>query len=152
MSSVTLSSDKKNPVSTESNGGIPQPQQPQNAPTKSGLGLSRIWDSYGMLVVFAVVFIGCVIFVPNFGSFINMKGLGLAISMSGMVACGMLFCLASGDFDLSVASVIACAGVTTAVVINMTESLWIGVGAGLLLGAACGLINGFVIARLKSMR
>lgn len=50
MSSVTLSSDKKNPVSTESNGGIPQPQQPQNAPTKSGLGLSRIWDSYGMLV------------------------------------------------------------------------------------------------------
>jgi predicted ABC-type sugar transport system permease subunit len=81
-----------------------------------------------------VLFIACVIFVPNFGSFINMKGLGLAISMSGMVACGMLFCLASGDFDLSVASVIACAGVTAAVVINMTESLWIGVFAGLLLG------------------
>ena len=35
-----------------------------------------------MLVVFAVLFIGCVIFVPNFASFINMKGLGLAISMS----------------------------------------------------------------------
>ncbi|EPZ7739889.1 TPA: L-arabinose ABC transporter permease AraH, partial [Yersinia enterocolitica] len=114
MSSVTLSSDKKTPAS-------PQSQPPQEAPAKRGLGLSRIWDSYGMLVVFAVVFIGCVIFVPNFGSFINMKGLGLAISMSGMVACGMLFCLASGDFDLSVASVIACAGVTTAVVINMTE-------------------------------
>ncbi|WP_085903064.1 L-arabinose ABC transporter permease AraH [Yersinia enterocolitica] len=142
MSSVTLSSDKKTiPTS-------PQSQPPQEAPAKRGLGLSRIWDSYGMLVVFAVVFIGCVIFVPNFGSFINMKGLGLAISMSGMVACGMLFCLASGDFDLSVASVIACAGVTTAVVINMTESLWLG-GAGLLLGALCGLINGFVIARLK---
>ncbi|MET1557898.1 L-arabinose ABC transporter permease AraH [Yersinia enterocolitica] len=140
MSSVTLSSDKKTiPTS-------PQSQPPQEAPAKRGLGLSRIWDSYGMLVVFAVVFIGCVIFVPNFGSFINMKGLGLAISMSGMVACGMLFCLASGDFDLSVASVIACAGVTTAVVINMTESLWLG---GLLLGALCGLINGFVIARLK---
>ncbi|HHX9059905.1 TPA: L-arabinose ABC transporter permease AraH, partial [Yersinia enterocolitica] len=131
MSSVTLSSDKKTPAS-------PQSQPPQEAPAKRGLGLSRIWDSYGMLVVFAVVFIGCVIFVPNFGSFINMKGLGLAISMSGMVACGMLFCLASGDFDLSVASVIACAGVTTAVVINMTESLWLGVGAGLLLGALCG--------------
>jgi L-arabinose transport system permease protein len=72
-----------------------------------------------------VLFIGCD-FVPNFASFINMKGLGLAISMSGMVACGMLFCLASGDFDLSVASVIACAGVTTAVVINLTESLWWG--------------------------
>lgn len=116
---------------------------------KKGLHLSRIWDSYGMLVVFAALFIACLIFVPNFGSFINMKGLGLAISMSGMVACGMLFCLASGDFDLSVASVIACAGVTAAVVINMTESLWIGIFAGLMLGAVCGLVNGFVIARLK---
>ncbi|MBA0215937.1 L-arabinose ABC transporter permease AraH [Pectobacterium brasiliense] len=116
---------------------------------KSGMGLSRIWDNYGMLVVFAVLFLGCAIFVPNFATFINMKGLGLAISMSGMVACGMLFCLASGDFDLSVASIIACAGVATAVVINISESLWIGVGAGLLLGVAFGLLNGFVIARLK---
>ena len=70
-------------------------------------------------------------------------------TLEGMVACGMLFCLASGDFDLSVASVIACAGVTTAVVINLTESLWIGVAAGLLLGVLCGLVNGFVIAKLK---
>ena len=118
-------------------------------PPTRRVNLSRIWDNFGMLVVFAVLFIGCTIFVPNFGSLINMKGLGLAMSMSGMVACGMLFCLASGDFDLSVASVIACAGVTTAVVINMTESLWIGITAGLLLGVACGFVNGFVIAKLK---
>lgn len=118
-------------------------------PPAKRVNLGRIWDNFGMLVVFAVLFIGCTLFVPNFGTLINMKGLGLAMSMSGMVACGMLFCLASGDFDLSVASVIACAGVTTAVVINMTESLWIGIAAGLLLGVICGFINGFVIAKLK---
>lgn len=129
------------PSSTTSSATPPTPTHRMN--------LSRIWDNFGMLVVFAVLFIGCTIFVPNFGSLINMKGLGLAMSMSGMVACGMLFCLASGDFDLSVASVIACAGVTTAVVINMTESLWIGIFAGLLLGVACGFVNGFVIAKLK---
>jgi L-arabinose transport system permease protein len=39
--------------------------------------------------------------------------------------------------------------VVTAVVINMTESLWIGVGAGLVLGMITGFINGFVIARLN---
>lgn len=102
-----------------------------------------------MLVVFAVLFIACAIFVLNFATFINMKGLGLAIFMLGMVACGMLFCFAFGDFDFFVAFVIACAGVTTAVVINLTESLWIGVAAGLLLGVFCGLVNGFVIAKLK---
>ena len=116
--------------------------------TRSAFSFSRVWDQFGMLVVLRCCLLAAD-FVPNFASFINMKGLGLAISMSGMVACGMLFCLASGDFDLSVASVIACAGVTTAVVINMTESMWIGIGAGLLLGALSGLVNGFVIARLK---
>ncbi len=115
----------------------------------SSFSFGRIWEQYGMLVVFALLFLACAIFVPNFATFVNMKGLGLAVSLSGMVACGMLFCLASGDFDLSVASVIACAGVTTAVVINMTESLWIGVLAGLALGAVSGLINGLVIAWLK---
>lgn len=116
--------------------------------TRSTFSFARIWDQFGMLVVFAVLFIGCVIFVPNFASFVNMKGLGLAISMSGWWPAACCFA-ASGDFDLSVASVIACAGVTTAVVINLSESLWLGIAAGLLLGALSGTVNGFVIARLK---
>jgi len=121
-----------------------------SAPAKaSRFSFGRIWDNFGMLVVFAVLFLACVVFVPNFASLINMKGLGLAMSMSGMVACGMLFCLASGDFDLSVASVIACSGVVCAVVINLSESLWLGVAAGLVLGVISGFINGFVIAKLK---
>ena len=49
---------------------------------KSSFSFGRIWDQYGMLVVFAVLFIACAIFVPNFATFINMKGLGLAISRS----------------------------------------------------------------------
>lgn len=102
-----------------------------------------------MLVVFAVFFIVCVIFVLNFVIFINMKGLGLVIFMSGMVVCGMLFCFVFGDFDFFVVFVIVCAGVITAVVINLIESLWIGVVAGLLLGVFCGLVNGFVIVKLK---
>lgn len=111
--------------------------------------LTQIWDNYGMLVIFASLFIVCSFVIPNFASFINMKGLGLAISLSGMVACGMMLCLASGDFDLSVGSVIACAGVTTAIVINSTESVFIGIIAGLGLGILVGFINGFVVAVLK---
>ncbi len=110
---------------------------------------NKIWSSYGMLLIFFVIFISACLFIPNFATVINMKGLGLAISMSGMVACGMLFCLAAGEIDLSVASVIACAGVVTAVVINTTQSVSLGILAGLSLGAIIGLINGFVIAKLK---
>lgn len=111
--------------------------------------INKIWTAYGMLLIFFTIFIAACIFVPNFATVINMKGLGLAISMSGMVACGMLFCLAAGEIDLSVASVIACAGVVTAVVINLTQSVWFGVLAGVGLGIAVGLLNGFIIAKLK---
>ncbi|MFM2486426.1 L-arabinose ABC transporter permease AraH [Celerinatantimonas yamalensis] len=121
----------------------------ETSSSKKGVNFNRLWDSFGMLMVFVALFILCCLFVPNFSSFINMKGLGLAISMSGMIACASLFCLACGDLDLSVASVVACAGVVTAVSINATGSVVLGIIAGLLSGVFFGLINGFVIAKLK---
>jgi L-arabinose transport system permease protein len=78
-----------------------------------------------------------------------MRGLALAVSMTGMVSCTMLFCLAAGDFDLSIGSVVACAGVLAAVVMNRSESIALGVLAALGLGALVGFLNGFVVAKLK---
>lgn len=120
-----------------------------SANKKRSISLAGIWDTFGMLIVFAVLFLLCSLFIPYFATFINMKGLGLAISMSGMVACAMLFCLACGELDLSVASVITCSGVVTAVAINATSSVALGIGAGLLSGVAFGLLNGFIIAKLQ---
>lgn len=111
--------------------------------------LADFFDRAGMFVVLALLFIGCSLFVENFLSWANMKGLALAVSMTGMVACTMLFCLAAGDFDLSIGSVVACAGVLAAVVMNQTESITLGIAAALALGALVGFVNGLVVARLK---
>lgn len=107
------------------------------------------WDKAGMLFLFAALFIACSIFVPNFLTVTNMRGLALAITTTGMVACTMLFCLAAGDFDLSIGSVVACAGVLTAVVINKTGSVPQGIAAGLLFGGLVGLTNGVIVARFR---
>jgi L-arabinose transport system permease protein len=111
--------------------------------------LAAFFDKAGMLVVLAILFIGCAVFVENFFSWVNMRGLALAVSMTGMVACTMLFCLAAGDFDLSIGSVVACAGVLAAVVMNKTGSITLGVLAGLGSGALVGALNGYVVARLR---
>ncbi|MEO5960961.1 MAG: L-arabinose ABC transporter permease AraH, partial [Opitutaceae bacterium] len=111
--------------------------------------LADFFDKAGMLLVLALLFIGCSIGVENFFSLANMKGLALAVSMTGMVACTMLFCLAAGDFDLSIGSVVACAGVVAALVMNKTGSIALGVLAGLGCGAVSGLINGYVVAKLR---
>lgn len=111
--------------------------------------VADFFDKAGMLVVLAILFVGCSVFVENFLSWRNLQGLALAVSMTGMVACTMLFCLAAGDFDLSIGSVVACAGVLAAVVMNQTESLTLGVAAGLGIGALVGVTNGYVVAKLR---
>ncbi|MBL9211708.1 MAG: L-arabinose ABC transporter permease AraH [Opitutaceae bacterium] len=110
--------------------------------------LAAFLDRAGMLLVLVLLFAGCALFVENFLSWRNLQGLALAVTTIGMVACTMLFCLAAGDFDLSVGSVVACAGVLAAVVMTRTGSITLGVLAGLGLGAASGFTNGFVVARL----
>jgi L-arabinose transport system permease protein len=116
---------------------------------KMGSPLRWFWDKAGMLLICAVLFLGCSIFVDNFASAVNMKGLALAVTTIGLLACTMLFCLASGHFDLSVGSVVACSGVLAAVVINKTGSLFYGISAGLAMGLAVGLFNGLIIAKMK---
>jgi len=107
-----------------------------------------IWDNAGMLLVFAVLFAVLSLTVPYFFSWQNMIGLALSVSTVGIIACTMLFCLASGDFDISVEAIVAFAGVLAAVVINATGSVATGIAAALLAAGLAGAFNGVVIAKL----
>jgi L-arabinose transport system permease protein len=109
----------------------------------------RLWQQAGMLLVLALFYAGCAAFVPHFSSWSNTEGLLLSVATVGMVSCTMLFCLASGNFDLSVGSVVACSGVVAAVVMQRSDSVLLGVLAGLASGALVGLANGLVVARLS---
>jgi L-arabinose transport system permease protein len=122
---------------------------PTVAPSRHPTAFGNFFDRAGMLLVLALLFIGCAVFVDNFLSWRNMQGLALAVTTIGMVSCTMLFCLAAGDFDLSIGSVVACAGVLAAVVMTQTGSVALGILAGLGLGAVSGSINGYVVARLR---
>ncbi len=101
-----------------------------------------------MLLVLAGLFLVCALFVGNFLSAANLRGLALAVSTTGMIACTMMFCLAAGDFDLSVGSVVAFAGVLGATVMNATGSVAAGFTAALASGALVGFVNGVFVARL----
>jgi L-arabinose transport system permease protein len=114
----------------------------------SPLNIRGLWDSAGMLIVFLLLFLGCCIFVPSFKSWNNMTGLALSVTTVGIISCTMLFCMAAGDFDLSVGSTLAMSGVVAVVVVNTSNSVLLGIAAGISAGAIVGFINGFVIAQL----
>lgn len=101
-----------------------------------------------MLLLFVLLFVGLSIFVPNFFTQRNMLGLTLSVSTVGMLACTMLFCLASGDFDLSIEAVVAFSGVLAAVIANQTHSVVLGFAAGIAAGGVVGLVNGTLIAKV----
>jgi L-arabinose transport system permease protein len=110
--------------------------------------LKSLWDNAGILVIFILLFFLLSLFVPYFFSWQNMIGLALSVSTVGIIACTMLFCLASGDFDISVEAIVAFSGVLAAVMINVTGSVTIGILVALLAAGAAGAFNGVVIAKL----
>lgn len=120
------------------------------APERQGFDCNIIWDKYGMLLVFVLLFIVCSATIDNFFTWINMKVLGMSVSVVGMVSCGMAFCLICADLDLSVGAVVACAGVVTAWVLRETDSIFLGIIGGLSCGVFFGLLNGFFISIMKN--
>ncbi|HTT70391.1 MAG TPA: L-arabinose ABC transporter permease AraH [Anaeromyxobacteraceae bacterium] len=111
--------------------------------------LANLWEDAGMLIVYAVMFAVVSLTVPYFLSVQNLIGLSLSVSQVGMLACTMLFCLAAGDFDLSIGSVVAFAGCFNAVLmLIMPGHIVVPVLATLLVSLLIGLFNGFVIAKV----
>jgi L-arabinose transport system permease protein len=103
----------------------------------------------GLVVIFAVAFVVVSLTVPNFLTERNMLGLLQSVVTIGIVACTMMFCLASRDFDLSVGSTVAFCGMVSVMASNATGSITLGLLAALVCGAFVGLVNGVVIAKFR---
>ena len=103
----------------------------------------------GLVVIFVVAFVIVALAVPNFLTERNMLGLLQSVVTIGIVACTMMFCLASRDFDLSVGSTVAFSGMVAVMASNMTGSIVTGLLAALVCGAFVGFINGIVIAKFR---
>ena len=122
---------------------------PSSAPAPKSGGAAALLDRAGMLLILALLVIICSFAVPKFASPNNAESLLLQVSTVGIVATTMLFCLASGNFDLSVGTLIPAGGVLCALVLRDTGSLALAIGAALGFGALVGLINGLVVAKCK---
>jgi len=103
----------------------------------------------GLVVIFLLAFVVVSLTVPNFLTERNMLGLLQSVVTIGIVACTMMFCLPSRDFDLSVGSTVAFSGMIAVMASNATGSIVIGLIAALAAGFVVGLFNGIVIAKFR---
>ena len=116
--------------STESVPGGP-PLAAPGIPSRAALTWELVNRS-GIVVVFLLLFTALAFTVPGFISSRNIQGLLLSVTLIGSISVTMMFVLALGEVDLSVASIVAFAGVVASTLITATHSVVLGVGAGVL--------------------
>ena len=71
------------------------------------------------------------------------------ISPNLVAAIGVTMLMLAGEFDLSIGSMLAVTGITTVVVFNSTDNVWLGIIAGLATGPIVGSIHGYLVTRQK---
>jgi ribose transport system permease protein len=98
------------------------------------------------LCIMAVVFAAR---EPNFFTFSNAMTLLKQINVLALVAIGGSLVVMTGNMDLAVGSFIGLTGLVLALTFELTHSISVAILAALLTGAAAGLFNGFLIARLR---
>ena len=102
-------------------------------------------------------FVGLVLVIGLFGalepdsflSLYNFKTVATQTVIVGLGAIGMTFVIVSGGIDLSIGSVIALASVVTAYALKEGLAEPAAILLGVATGALCGMVNGFVVTRLK---
>lgn len=105
---------------------------------------------YGIIVIFAALFLALAVIAPNFLTVDNLVNVMRQSSIIGIVAIGMTFVMITAGIDLSVGSVVGLAGLTTAMIAT-TDSPWslpLALLGGLLVGLIIGFLNGLAVVWL----
>jgi ribose/xylose/arabinose/galactoside ABC-type transport system permease subunit len=104
-----------------------------------------------LAVPFALLLICIVlsIIAPEFLTAANLRDVLVQASVLAMVAFGMTFVILAGELDLSVGTGVALASVVSALVMRDSQSVVLGVLAGIATGAALGIANGAIVTQLR---
>jgi len=116
-----------------------------------GARARHLAQSGGLLYVgFAVLIVAFAIASPVFLTPENFANIGRQTTLVSIMAVGMTLVIISGEFDLSVGSTMALAGVVGALAMQNLGDVWIiGAAAALATGAMVGLVNGVLTTRLS---
>ncbi|MBV9489349.1 MAG: ABC transporter permease, partial [Verrucomicrobia bacterium] len=101
------------------------------------------------VTVFTIILFS-ILYPNSFARFANFSAIVRNLAFEGILAIGMMVMLIGGSFDLSVGAMASMIGVITAAL--MKELNWpvpLAVVTGLLAAALGGLLNGFIVAKVR---
>lgn len=103
----------------------------------------------GLLIVLGILFVIFAATSPYFFTVKNLTNILGQISLPLISAVGLSLLVISGEVDISIGSLQAFVSVPLIVVMNSTGSFALGAVTAIVVGAAIGVVNGFLVTRLK---
>ncbi|MEM4789610.1 MAG: ABC transporter permease [Ignisphaera sp.] len=102
-----------------------------------------------LLIVIALYITGCVLVPHYFLTTSNQKLIFQFVAPLGLAATGEMLVILTGSIDLSAGSAIATSAVFSALTYLTYNNFMLAIVVGVLAGTLIGVINGFVIVKLK---
>lgn len=102
-----------------------------------------------IIAALAVLVLLFYFFNPNFLKQYNIVSMSQSFAPYAILALGVTFVIATGGIDLSIGTVCIAASVTAGHFYSKGMPLWLTVPVMILIGAMFGLLNGFLVAKLK---
>ncbi len=102
----------------------------------------------GLFATFAAIVLPISLLNANFYKPTNIADLGIYASLLGIVAIGQMLVILTRNIDLSVASTLALSAYAAASTMRAAPDapIALGIGVALVVGAACGALNGALVA------
>lgn len=107
-------------------------------------------QQYGLVIVFGIICLIISLITPQFLTLSNWTIIITQVSINALLAFGVTFVIITGGIDLSLGSIVAVAGVTSAMLAHPDSyPVLIPISMGLLAGLLLGAFNGFIITKSK---
>ena len=109
---------------------------PEPATQRLGTWLRHNWDQLAVPAIFLIMVVIFYLMNPNYLSTINIINVLNQVSVLAIIAIGASVVIFGGGFDLSAGSVLALSAVVGSTLIAETDSILVGIVAGIAAGAA----------------
>lgn len=111
--------------------------------------ITRFLSRYGSLVMLATLLILMSLTSKEFLTLNNLTNVARQVSIFAIIGTGMTFVIITAGIDLSVGSQLALTGCVAMTIIDKTNGDFLGIAAGILVGAICGAVNGITVSRFR---
>ncbi len=101
-------------------------------------------DTKILLILFGILIFSS-LFINNFNTWQNLRVILINVPIVGIVGIGVTMLMISGEFDLSVGSIVAFGPFVMLSLVNIGIPIYISLILGLLVGVFTGFLNGFIV-------